>query len=291
MAQHQHCIVCNSKELNPLKGYEAAYLVQCQHCSFVFARQIPTAQELNDHYSKTYSREDYLSPITVKRYHELLDQFEPFRKTNKLLDVGCGVGYFLEVARERGWEVYGTEFTDESMKINRDKGFNMHQGPLNAGNYPPQSFDVVTSFEVIEHINNPAEEMNHISTVLRQGGLFYCTTPNFNSLSRHQLKGQWNVIVYPEHLSYYTPKSMHFLMQQHGFTKKQVLTTGISITRFRKSKDHTISESHITGQSTDEQLRVQMESKWYLGLAKNIINGVLTFLGMGDSLKVMYVKS
>lgn len=291
MAQHQHCLICQSKNISGLVGYEAAHLVKCDQCSFVFAKQIPTAQELVDHYSKTYSREDFLSPITVKRYHELLDKFEPYRKTNKLLDVGCGVGYFLDVARERGWEVYGTEFTDESMRINRDKGFNMNQGPLKATNYAPESFDIITSFEVIEHINNPDEEMNQIKTILRQGGLFYCTTPNFNSLSRHQLKGQWNVIVYPEHLSYYTPKSMDYLLKHHGFHKKEVLTTGISITRYKKSKDHSITESHVTGQSTDEQLRMQMESKWYLGLAKNIINGVLTFLGMGDSLKVMYVKS
>lgn len=291
MAQHQHCLICQSKNLVSLSGYEAAYLVKCDQCSFVFAKQIPTAQELNDHYSKTYTREDFLSPITVKRYHELLDKFEPFRKTNKLLDVGCGVGYFLEVARERGWEVYGTEFTDESMRINSDKGFKMNQGPLKASNYDAQSFDVVTSFEVIEHINNPDEEMNQVKTILRSGGLFYCTTPNFNSVSRHQLKGQWNVIVYPEHLSYYTPKSMNYLMKQHGFNKKEVLTTGISITRYKKSKDQSVTESHITGQSTDEQLRMQMESKWYLGLAKNLINRILTFLGMGDSLKVMYVKS
>ena len=290
MSTHQNCLVCNSTNITPMSGYEESYLVKCANCTFVFAQKIPTEKELNDHYSKTYTREDYLSPITVKRYHELLDRFEAYRSTNRILDIGCGVGYFLDVAKERGWDVYGTEFTDESMKINSAKGFKMNQGKLDANKYESSSFDIVTSFEVIEHIHNPREEITQVKTILRSGGLFYCTTPNFNSLSRWQLKEKWNVIVFPEHLSYYTPKSMHQLLSSFTMEKKEVLTTGISITRFKKSHDKTIIESHITGESSDEKLRVQMESKWYMGLIKGIINSSLTLFGIGDSLKVMYVK-
>jgi 2-polyprenyl-3-methyl-5-hydroxy-6-metoxy-1,4-benzoquinol methylase len=273
-----------------MQGYESNYLVKCSACSFVFAQKIPTTKELNDHYTSAYTREDYLSPITVKRYHEILDKLAPFRQTGNLLDIGCGVGYFLEVAKERGWQVYGTEYTDESMNINLAKGFCMNQGKLNPENYSPEFFDVITSFEVIEHINNPLEEMGHINQLLRKGGLFYCTTPNFNSLLRFQLGNKWNVIAYPEHLSYYTPKTINHLLVKTGFKKLAILTTGISITRFKKSIDQTVAESHLTGKSTDENLRIQMESKWYMGLAKKLINALLTALGVGDSLKVYYVK-
>lgn len=290
MSNHTKCLICESTLLFPMQGYESNYLMKCSACSFVFAQKIPTTKELNDHYTSAYTREDYLSPITVKRYHEILDKLAPFRQTGNLLDIGCGVGYFLEVAKERGWQVYGTEYTDESMNINLAKGFCMHQGKLNPENYSPEFFDVITSFEVIEHINNPLEEMGHINQLLRKGGLFYCTTPNFNSLLRFQLGNKWNVIAYPEHLSYYTPKTINHLLVKTGFKKLAILTTGISITRFKKSIDHTVAESHLTGQSTDENLRIQMESKWYMGLAKKLINALLTALGVGDSLKVYYVK-
>src|SRR5437764_554107 len=110
---HQHCLICNSNKLKRLKGYESAFLIQCQTCSFVFCEKIPSEKELTDHY-KSYGRNDYLSPITIKRYHELLDEFEKFRKTNKILDIGSGIGYFLEVAKSRGWEVFGTEYTDKA---------------------------------------------------------------------------------------------------------------------------------------------------------------------------------
>ena len=120
--------------------------------------------------------------------------------------------------------------------------------------------------------------------------MFYATTPNFNSLSRYYLKEKWNVICYPEHLSYYSPKSIHYLFNSFGFKRIFIQTTGISVTRLKKSLDSSITESHVQGNTSDENLREQMESKWYLGLAKTMLNGVLSFFGVGDSLKIMYLK-
>lgn len=254
----------------------------------MFAQRIPTEQELIDYYDG-YGRNDYLSPVTIKRYHELLDKMEPFRKTSKILDVGCGIGYFLEVAQERGWEVYGTEYTDRAMEICTSKGIHMQQGKLDPVHYEPGMFDVITSFEVLEHINNPQEEIGHFHTLLRKGGLVYLTTPNFNSLLRHRLGERYDVITYPEHLSYYTPKTLKRLFASKGFNTKQILTTGISFTRLKTSKGET-SQAFISPTSDDEQLRNKIEEKAYLQLAKKMVNGTLTLFGIGDSLKGWFVK-
>jgi 2-polyprenyl-3-methyl-5-hydroxy-6-metoxy-1,4-benzoquinol methylase len=286
---HHSCLICSSTFLNPLKGFEKAHLCQCSNCGFVFAQKIPTPTELEEHY-EGYGRNDYLSPITIKRYHELLDQMEVYRKTNKLLDVGCGIGYFLEVAKERGWEVYGTEYTDEAVTICRDKGIKMQKGKLDPSHFEAESFDVITSFEVIEHINNPLEELANFQSVLRKGGLVYVTTPNFNSLLRYRLKEAYNVITYPEHLSYYTPKTLKQVFKKCGFTCKKIETTGISLTRLKTSQGKT-SEAFISETSTDEQLRTNIETKWYLQLAKRAVNGMLTLIGKGDSLKGWFVKA
>lgn len=285
---HTHCLHCNSEKLKPLKGYEAMHLCECQECGFVFAQAIPTPQELEEHY-KQYGRNDYLSPVTIKRYNELLDRMERFRKTGKLLDVGCGIGYFLEEAKKRGWEVYGTEYTDEAVKICLEKGIHMHIGMLDPENYELESFDVITSFEVIEHINNPVEELNNFNTLLRKGGLVYCTTPNFNSLLRYRLKAEYNVITYPEHLSYYTPRTLKNVFEQCGFQTLEVETTGISLTRLRTSNG-TSDQAFISESSDDEQMRSKIEQKWYLQLAKRIVNSTLSLFGVGDSLKGWFVK-
>lgn len=286
---HSTCLVCNSTQIKPLKDYVKYHLCQCAKCSFVFAQKIPTSEELEKHY-EGYGRNDYLSPITIKRYHEILDKMESFRKTNRLLDVGCGIGYFLEIAKERGWEVYGTEFTDRAVEICSQKGIHIQKGALKDASFDLEMFDVITSFEVIEHINNPQEELPLFHQYLRAGGLVYVTTPNFNSLLRYRLKSNYDVICYPEHLSYYTPKTLSRVFKQHGFIKQKVETTGISLSRLKNGTSG-VSQQVISPTSTDEKLRISMEEKRHLRLAKKMANRTLTFLGVGDALKGWFVKS
>jgi 2-polyprenyl-3-methyl-5-hydroxy-6-metoxy-1,4-benzoquinol methylase len=285
----EKCIVCDSFHIKNQDTYKKHFLCQCSDCGFVFARKIPTLTELEEHYNG-YGRNDFLSPITIKRYNEILDSFEPFRNNGRLLDVGCGIGYFLEVAKTRGWEVYGTEFTDEAVEICSKKGIIINKGVLNVENYKPDFFDIITSFEVIEHINNPREELNNFNILLRKGGLVYITTPNFNSLLRYRLKSYYNVIVYPEHLSYYTPKTLTKVFHLSGFKKIKVQATGISLTRLRTSKG-TSDQAYISGNSDDEKLRNKFESNKLLALVKGTINSFLSFFGVGDSLKGYFVKS
>jgi 2-polyprenyl-3-methyl-5-hydroxy-6-metoxy-1,4-benzoquinol methylase len=141
---HKCCPVFGSEKKRDMSGYEAHHLMKCRDCKMVFSAVIPSHQDLVAHYDN-YGRNDYLSPITIKRYHELLDQFEPYRQSNRILDVGCGIGYFLQVAKDRGWEVYGTEYTDEAIKICREKGITMKKGDLSESMFSQGFFDVITT--------------------------------------------------------------------------------------------------------------------------------------------------
>jgi 2-polyprenyl-3-methyl-5-hydroxy-6-metoxy-1,4-benzoquinol methylase len=290
------CVLCGSENIKAIRGYEFAWLCKCKNCSMVFSSRNPSAGELEEYY-KGYGRNDYLSPLTIKRYHEILDIFEPYRKTNKLIDVGCGIGYFLDVAKTRGWEVYGTEFTDKAIEICESKGIIMKKGVLNPGDFTEGEFDIITSFEVIEHINTPNEEIESFRKILRAGGAVYITTPNFNSLLRYYLKGSYNVIGWPEHLSYYTPLTLKKVMQKHGFQPQFVKATGISITRFRTSRGPSTSEEiregteFISADTADEKLRNSMERNKILGSAKRTVNTMLTLSGKGDALKALFVKT
>jgi 2-polyprenyl-3-methyl-5-hydroxy-6-metoxy-1,4-benzoquinol methylase len=285
---HKACLLTGSTNLQPMKGYEKDYLVKSRPLGFVFSARIPTEEELIKHY-ESYGREDYLSPITVKRYGQLLDQFEKYRKTGKILDVGCGIGLFLTSAKERDWKVYGTEFTDKAIEICKAKGINMHQGRLDPTWFAQNEFDIITSFEVLEHINNPLEEMSNIHTILRPGGLFYFTTPNFNAIARYYLKSNYNVICYPDHLCYYTKKTINYLMKKSGFRKLKLLATGISLTRIKFSMKKN-NEAMISPTSTDEKIRETFESNRLMGFIKKCINGVFSLTSTGSSLKGWYIK-
>jgi 2-polyprenyl-3-methyl-5-hydroxy-6-metoxy-1,4-benzoquinol methylase len=283
MLKGDKCMVCGSSQTTALKGYEQHYLTRCQRCSFVFASRHPTDIELSQHY-ETYTRANWISPITIKRYRELLQKMEPFRRSNNILDIGCGDGYFLLEAKKRNWNVYGTEFTDEAVRVCREKEIIIHKGSVKKENYAPEFFDVITSFEVIEHLNTPDSEVETYRAILRTGGLVYVTTPNFNSISRDILKADWSVIEYPEHLCYYTRKTLRRLFEYHGFRHIKTTVTGVSISRLGKDVS-----SH-PAKKYDESLRRKTESNCILAIGKRFVNFGLNFFAKGDALKAWFVK-
>lgn len=289
--EHSECLVCKSSNIKALKGYEKHDLVRCKNCGFVFMKKIPTLEELDNYYSNySYNLDLYLSSITIKRYNLLLDEFENFRKTNRMLEIGCGRGLFLLEAKKRGWIVQGTEFSKTAAQICIDNGIPIKEGVLDPQKFDVADFDIITSFEVMEHINNPNEELDSINKLLRKGGLFYCTTPNFNSLLRYYLKSAYDVITYPEHLSYYTKSTLSRLICSKGFKVYKFLSTGISITRIRNSAKKPNS-GIIKEVSADEHLRQNIEAKWYWGIAKRAVNFLLTLTNTGMTLKGYYVKT
>lgn len=287
--QHTTCLLCGSKDLRVLDRYAKDHLVRCGNCSFIFCQQIPTKEELINFYSDNYDRTSYLSPITVKRYEELLASFEPFRKTGKILDVGAGYGFFLEIAKRKGWEVYGTELTDEAIHVCEHKGFQMFKGEFQEYTCEPDTFDVIVSIECLEHINNPIEYVKMAHCLLRPGGKFYLTTPNWNSYLRKRLKEQYDVIEYPNHLSYYTPKTLKKLFRENGFRAKKLATTGISITRLKTSKGKS-NQEYVSETSDDEMLRYRIEKNPLLKFGKWMANSLLNSSKTGDSIKAHFIK-
>jgi len=290
--EHSECLLCNSRNLKEMPDYFETRLVKCDDCNFVFSKKTPSKEELIDYYSNNYSRTSYLSPITIKRYNEILDRFEPYRKTGKLLDVGAGYGFFMEIAKQRGWDAHGTELTDEAVNYCRSKGLKMFQGDFQDLGIEKDTYDIIVSIEVIEHLNTPIEFVKTAHDVLRDGGLFYLTTPNFNSILRYRLKEQYNVIEYPNHLCYYTNKTLRKLYTEHGFTPLQLKTTGISLTRLRTSKDRDKNSGEFVCETSDDEiLRFKIERNPALRALKYSTNTMLNTFSVGDSLKALFVKN
>ena len=288
MSELSNCPICKSENHKLIQGYENFHLSKCLECTMVFAKKIPGSDELESHYDQ-YSRDDYLSPVTIKRYHELLDTFEKYRKTGKILDVGCGIGYFLEEAKNRGWDVHGTEFTSDAVNICRDKGISMTEGVLNVGYYKLEDFDVLTSFEVIEHIHNPLEEIHKFNQLLRKGGLLYVTTPNFNSFLRYLLKSKYNVISFPEHLLYFTKTTLSMALHESNFKILKMSASGLSISRAKESLKIKTDKPIKIG-SDDEKIRALTDGNIVGKIVFRILNTVLNLTGLGDALKSFSIK-
>lgn len=288
----KRCPSCYSDDIKYLKKYErCCSLAKCGNCGLVFATYIPDESITHEIYDN-YGRNDYLSNVTVLRYNELLDSFEKYRCNNKILDVGCGIGYFLDVAKQRGWEVYGTEFSDKAVKICSEKGITMYNGIFNSAPFKEGEFDVITSFEVLEHVSDPSDVMNYVK-FLRKGGAFYLTTPNFNSIIRIIQKSDWDVLSkteHPEHLNYYTKRSYRYLLRRFGLCPVYIHTQGISISRLKLRKSSKKHEKYISASSVDERIRVSIEKSKTKKLLKRIVNKTLSLFGIGDCLKSMAEK-
>ena len=286
---HKSCLICHGSIEN-LDKYQNNHLSKCSNCGFVFSYKIPSQEVLENYYQNDYDRTRYFSPITKKRYHELLDQLEAYRSTNRILDLGCGYGYFLEVAKSRGWEVYGVELAREAVEVCQEKGIHMYHGEINDCDFEADTFDVILSIEVIEHLIDPNVLIETGKKLLKKGGLFYITTPNFNSYLRYQLKEKYDVIDYPNHLAYFTKKTLNRIFRKHDFKKVKIQTTGISLTRLRTSKKMS-NQDFVSETSDDEMFRYRIEKNKGLRILKSITNNSLNLFNMGVTLKGSFIKS
>jgi len=274
-----------------MAAYRKDYLCRCGDCSFVFSRLQPTAEELENIYSNyTYDREYYISPITLKRYREIISGFERYRKLNTLLDVGCGPGIFLSVAKDMGWQVYGTEYSTKAAEYCRAHGLDVRQGFLKDLAQGLPRMDVVVSIEVIEHIQSPVEEVQVMREKLRVGGALYLTTPNFNALMRYWLREKYSELIYPEHLGYYTPRTLRRLMTSNGFRVNRIECTGLSVSNIKNVLSSS-KENPFTATSADEKFRQRLEHGVYLQIAKRVVNFFLNITGTGNSLKGEFEKT
>lgn len=277
-------MVCGRADPVPLPRYRRAHLARCRGCGLVFAARQPSEAELAANYGG-YSRADHDSPITRRRYRELLEDFEAYRRSGRILDMGCGIGFFLEEAERAGWEAYGSEFEPRAIEIVREKGLRCVPAPIAAGALEPGGFDVITAFEVVEHLQEPRAEAATIARLLRPGGLFYCTTPNFASLSRRLLRDRWEVIEFPEHLTYFTPATLRGWLGDFGLETAKVRTTGISLARLRGG----LGRSAAPEPGSDEDLRTRIEGSPVLRGAKAALNGLLGATHTGDTIKGRFV--
>ena len=137
----------------------------------------------------------------------------------RLLDVGCGAGYFLTVAREAGWECSGAEPDPAAAANATARGLDVRQGGIDAWHDSPTGFDAVTMSHVMEHVPDPRETVEAVFDLLKPGGQFYLETPNIDALSHGAFGRDWRGLETPRHLVLFTLESLTGLLKNSGFTE------------------------------------------------------------------------
>ena len=146
----------------------------------------------------------------------ILRRVERVAGTGRLLDVGCGPGVLLSVAKDR-WDAVGVEVSKSAAEEARKRfNANVVEGTLEQAAFPSESFDAVTLVDVIEHLTGPKETLREVSRILKPGGVLFVLTPNIDAPVA-KLMGRWWWGFRPAHLTYFSRKTMNQMLVDSGF--------------------------------------------------------------------------
>ena len=218
----------------------------------------------------------------------------------RILDVGCGMGQFVNAATRAQWNVQGIELAAGAVAIARRFGLPVRRLDLFSGDLVPESFDVATMFEVIEHLPRPGAFLRRVESLLRPGGLMYLTTPNFACADRRILGSEWDAI-HREHLVYFTPQTLSALVRRASSLRVvHVETRNISAAALRAlfaghpsptdtPGEGSASEPASRGQrrTSEQRLRALSEGSLLARTSKRLANRALNRFDLGNSLVML----
>jgi 2-polyprenyl-3-methyl-5-hydroxy-6-metoxy-1,4-benzoquinol methylase len=203
-------------------------IVRCIRCSHGYLYPRLSTAILKNYYKNDTS--EYYGEWSLnshemfkKRYTKILSWIEKSIDRGRLLEIGCGMGDFLAILSER-WDAYGVEPSDfATSQLQRRKiKAKVHHGIFEKDIYPTAYFDVVVMFDVLEHLPEPREVLSSIAWILRPGGIVVVQTGNMSSLTAKLLKGHWNYFSSVEHISFFSPKSLAYLLKSTGFANPKL---------------------------------------------------------------------
>jgi SAM-dependent methyltransferase len=148
-----------------------------------------------------------------------------FKQKGALLDLGCSSGAFLEFIKGQSWELYGIEMSaDCAGRAEARTGANVFVGDIPDAQFPQESFDVITCFDVLEHLYEPLKVMAKVREWLKPGGVFYVQVPNIDSAEARLFGTYWHGLELPRHLFHYSPGSLKFLAESVGLSEVSLET-------------------------------------------------------------------
>lgn len=184
MLEKTHCNICQADNYEVLIQDGLSSIVRCRNCRLVYRNP----RESKEEYTQVY-HSSYYTPLNKESWYKrkidffkrAMQNIEKRKPRGRLLDLGCGFGYFLDLAKQRGWEVYGVEISPYAGKIaTGELKLNVFQGELNAAHFPDNYFDVITMWNFLDHLHDPGALLKEVRRALKPDGLVAMRMPNMD---------------------------------------------------------------------------------------------------------------
>lgn len=188
------CQVCGALDLVNYVVREDTRYLQCSKCGLIFNAD---AERLSACAGQNYDDAEYFRfyaaryPRKVAAARRRLDLIRSYVPGGRLLDIGCGLGETLMAAREAGFDAEGLDVGAHPIEHCRGLDFVMHQASITATGLPDESFDVVTMWDVLEHIPRSADGLAEVARILRPGGVAAVMVPSGEYLKAHLLRNTY----------------------------------------------------------------------------------------------------
>lgn len=213
-------------------------LFRCDSCGLIFYDfNRDYAKFLEKQYSKGYfTGESSLKSYTdygkdrkniFKNMTWYIDEIKKYKKSGKYLDVGCAYGYAMEVADNRGFDVYGIDPSDYAVSQAKKK-FPKRAWVtyLSDMKFADNSFDVISLFDVFEHLQDPKKDLQKLKKVLKKDGLLVIATGDTSSFWAKLSGRSWTFFNPPQHIFYFNKTTAQKILKESGFDVITVTTTG-----------------------------------------------------------------
>ena len=286
------CDLCNSNRFKKTNYYVGKkYLIKCKKCRLI--RLNSFKKEYDKDLYKYY--DDYSESVKTKEWEErsklnlenlikslnkISIKYQKRQKEISLLDFGCGLGLTLEAANKIGWNAFGIEMNDFCLKFCRKRNQKVFSDLTKINENT--KFDIITLFDVIEHVSNPTDLLKKLKTKLKENGFLIITTPNWNSLERIVFQNDWKAID-PQHYHYFTKNTLI-----NSLNKSKLVIVDLKTRNFNPFQKKVKSNKKILKDQkvTTTKLR-SMSSRGIGFIVKNILNIILNIFSLGSTLEII----
>ena len=228
------CRVCGagatSREMH-VRGYR---LATCAVCGYSQVVDVPTPQELAEIYGAQYfSKQKYRNDEANAREQRRRLAFvtsSGCKSAGRLLDFGCATGDFLRLAKAR-FEPYGVDVSPSAIETAKGLQPDLTDRLFatdTAASLPDhiRDLDVVTAWDVIEHVEYPVDMLRGLAERVAPGGIVAVSTPNSAALTARLMGARWAFMTPPEHLGFFNPDVLAHAFAQAGLRMNGWMSKG-----------------------------------------------------------------